>query len=299
MTEELCCDSSYPTGNPECWDGTYTYERCCPQSIAKLTDLSCWQGFITEELCCDPAYPKGNPECWDDTYTYEKCCPKSSSSVKVTDFNCWQGALTEEFCCDASYPAGNPACWDGTYTYETCCRRQAVYGKQHGLQREVDCWNGNLDLEKRCCNPFVQDAFCLEAGIGYYDCCKRDPDLVASLAALLREQKLDYPDLEFPFQQGPPICKINRGYSDQYLCHFLRQGEDLLRHQLDPGCWAGGYTASYCCDFGDPSCWDRHHSFERCCLGVNPQVALLQEFYRCSVSSRLAVAWLIMTVSNG
>eukprot|EP00438_Fugacium_kawagutii_P031811 Skav203282 [mRNA] locus=scaffold324:237923:240325:+ [translate_table: standard] len=265
------------------------------------TKSECWQGGFTEELCCNEAHPEGNLDCWDGNfYTYDLCCPPAGIAVNssgLDDWSCWTGGFTQEACCDhAVSPRGNPACWLGEYTYERCC---SPNNKKHELLHEIrgeseGCWQGNHDLEKICCNPREDKEtvrICWQSGYNYYDCCKRDPTLVASLVAirleaesvlgLLPEAKDQ--ELDLPFQ--PPSCQSNEGFVDRTVCGHLQQAEDMLRHQLDFGCWSAEYTREYCCNprlpHGHISCWDLEHTFERCCLGVNPQIAVLQEFYRC------------------
>lgn len=70
---DVCCDTRVDAKTWNlCWQGPFTYERCCPSGG------ECWSesdGY-TAENCCDLRMgPIGQEACWDGvTFTYEKCC---------------------------------------------------------------------------------------------------------------------------------------------------------------------------------------------------------------------------------
>eukprot|EP00438_Fugacium_kawagutii_P035400 Skav212560 [mRNA] locus=scaffold2398:27124:30585:+ [translate_table: standard] len=308
-TYERCCPSEFL--NSELTTATPAKQQ---------TDSTCWNGVFTEEACCSRAVSlRGNPECWMGEYTYERCCPSKflnweltnksrgafndimTPAEPLTDWSCWTGVFSEEACCSSTVsPGGNPACWFGGYTYERCCpvdfvnkiHTEHVFRESPQVsQPKADCWKGNHNLEMGCCNPFedkkLTAAFCWKDGRNHYDCCKRDYNVVASLATLLKQSVLKVVPLnatgllELPLQR-PAICQNTGGFTDLQVCQHLQQAEDMLRHG-DPGCWSGFLTRDYCCDppQGNPQCWNLDFTYETCCLGMNPEVAILREFYGC------------------
>eukprot|EP00929_Paragymnodinium_shiwhaense_P073728 TRINITY_DN37670_c0_g1_i2.p1 TRINITY_DN37670_c0_g1~~TRINITY_DN37670_c0_g1_i2.p1 ORF type:complete len:346 (-),score=48.48 TRINITY_DN37670_c0_g1_i2:578-1561(-) len=90
----VCCDARMGLqGNSECWDGVFTYERCCegkPQAPAKkrvrvvtvykevpmTADQYCWGlDSVKEHVCCDTRQgPSGVASCWGGAATFEACC---------------------------------------------------------------------------------------------------------------------------------------------------------------------------------------------------------------------------------
>lgn len=96
---EYCCNPAHgASGDPSCFDSTYSFERCCtplagqqapaeaaihtapsidqasPQ-VGSQPELSCFDAVYTSELCCSPAFgPSGHPSCFDGVYTFERCC---------------------------------------------------------------------------------------------------------------------------------------------------------------------------------------------------------------------------------
>lgn len=73
-------------GNPMCWNGLYSFERCC-----QGTDASCWEGPHSEAFCC------------------------KAQDVQATATSCWVGGLTCRCC------ATGEACFDEVYTFDSCC----------------------------------------------------------------------------------------------------------------------------------------------------------------------------------
>ncbi|CAE8595064.1 unnamed protein product, partial [Polarella glacialis] len=87
--EGTCCDPVYgPRGNQDCWDGLYSFQRCCPptsevgvatQWIEGSRD-SAWDGGadLQQEdqagsVGLFAGYEPGK-DCWSPGYTYERCC---------------------------------------------------------------------------------------------------------------------------------------------------------------------------------------------------------------------------------
>ena len=258
----------------------------------------CWSGGFTEEICCNVSYDAGNPACWDGIFTYETCClsTRSSDSIRSPSADCWSGGFTEALCCNALYDAGNPACWDGMFTYELCCPSKLLVtnalndsSAQPVLEvGRAECWNADHNVEKWCCDRSSQDAACWQGENSYNRCCKRDPWVIASLAAMRNGSMLEVaaqPRLDLPFQQESSICGDGRGHVDKVVCDLLQHAEHMLRHPLRSDCWSEDFMKMHCCNtrvsHDDPVCFAEGFTHEACCLGVSPQVKLLQQFYNC------------------
>ena len=142
------------------------------------------------------------------------------------------------------------------------------------------CWKGNLEMERRCCNPLAEDEVCWQGANSYENCCKRHAKLVSSLSALRGESVLEVvarPDLDLP-ARSERIYQSGGGFVDQSVRGYLQQVEEHLRHEFDPGCWSAEFSYDRCCSRrGDPACWDDVYTNKRCCLGINPQVAVLRD----------------------
>ena len=80
FTHDYCCVPP-PSGNPLCWDDTYTFARCCKQesgqdasesAVSSDAASECWDAGLTFDMCCMPP-PYGNHNCWDEFLVAPYC----------------------------------------------------------------------------------------------------------------------------------------------------------------------------------------------------------------------------------
>ena len=50
MARAFLLGLGFVRGDPTCWDGEFTEERCC----ASGGDSACWRGYFTFARCCAP-----------------------------------------------------------------------------------------------------------------------------------------------------------------------------------------------------------------------------------------------------
>lgn len=41
-----------PGGNSVCWQGDFSFERCCSTTLSPRGDPTCFEGIYTFEVCC-------------------------------------------------------------------------------------------------------------------------------------------------------------------------------------------------------------------------------------------------------
>lgn len=147
---EYCCNPAHGgSGDPSCFDATYTFQRCCtppggqrapPEATTTTTtttghggDPSCFDAQFTFEFCCGGI--RGNPACFDAVHTFDRCCapPVTTTTTTTTtsttiafegDPSCFDAQFTFQVCCVGT--VGNPACFDAVYTFQRCCQLPAV-----------------------------------------------------------------------------------------------------------------------------------------------------------------------------
>eukprot|EP00435_Cladocopium_sp_Y103_P020269 s2199_g4.t3 len=251
-------------GNPACWDGHFTFARCCvapgedSKVAAYVSETSaryqrvglykdyvpgkdCWDPpLYSHELCCDLTQGfEGRKHCWDGwRLTFERCC------VHGEDLDGrWQLPMApkqseaEE---EAPAPVGRE-CWTNGYSFRACCR---LGDEEEDLTEDrASCWDG-LHTEERCCRGLVAppdawravprhapESLCLEAvlarplKLATVSSCEGRFFYVAQLGK--PRLRMDYDTTALPWFLVP---RWNTSAWAEYITHFGPQG--VLDHKV-------------------------------------------------------------------
>lgn len=163
VTPEICCSGKFGVGNPVCWDGFFTYERCCGH-IQHLSD----EGAVPNTK--EPANrldfdPNLAPIEVDDRKTDSDSLQAKTNATDVSENGCWIGDVTPDLCCSiGSAGQGNPMCWDKEFTWDRCCSEETLNGKA-----TVPMWQTNL---YRCLHeyddPNYRRWFIAQSGVPFH-----------------------------------------------------------------------------------------------------------------------------------
>ena len=117
--KSVCCGSvTGYSGNPNCWNGEFTFERCCGYAAP-----------ATESVAADTHGVHLSPKVHRTSSGTEQLhVPMESSESLQPDMvngesGCWSQGFPFDICCDLAFgPNGHTECWDGEFTFERCCR---------------------------------------------------------------------------------------------------------------------------------------------------------------------------------
>eukprot|EP00927_Polykrikos_kofoidii_P062150 TRINITY_DN56970_c0_g1_i1.p1 TRINITY_DN56970_c0_g1~~TRINITY_DN56970_c0_g1_i1.p1 ORF type:complete len:580 (+),score=53.69 TRINITY_DN56970_c0_g1_i1:46-1740(+) len=132
-------------GNPACWAGSFTYERCCAADYGPTGNTECWDSVYTFGNCClEVVY---NASCWEDARTNLEASadpaardPRISNEVNLASACCHPSEYISQLCWGAGRPGGAGMVVDAprgttlsfTDRYVSCCFPRLRYLLKRG-----------------------------------------------------------------------------------------------------------------------------------------------------------------------